>query len=490
MNALALIVGNSKYPNQELRNPENDATDFADILSRLGFKTNLKINIDQESLNKAIDSFGKQLDYYDIGLFYFAGHGIQIDGENFLTVINTNFESETTVQYSSITLNKILTYMERAQNKTNIIILDACRDNPFEKSWTRSIAQNGLAPMYAPKGSIIAYATSPGQKASDGSGRNGLYTSALLKHILDENITIEEFFKRVRNSVYAFSNGKQTSWEHTSLTGTFIFNSGQLIHSKDTPYASYAIIESDIELDSTVDIDKIIIALKSYNWYKQNPAINSIDNLKFNSIDKNKLFVLGRNILQAADGNSGSAVNFMENLDAKIRQFTSKTGDCSLLDGILFEMYFNSNGIFRPQIKGSDYLDKLASIAQAGTNQKSFDFIQHQLIKVGNPLFFILGKDTLSISFDIVLKKEDNDYILIDIKFEGEDVLVADNNNPYFSDTYTSYDYIYYENLKYKISEMSGVPLKYLSINTNYHLDNDDRVRLPIGFVIRKQIHF
>ena len=409
MNALALIIGNSRYPQNELKNPENDAVDFSEILTRLGFLTILHVNIDQDSLNKEIDSFGKELENYDIGLFYFAGHGIQIEGENFLTVVNTNFESETSVQYSSITLNKILTFMERAQNKTNIIILDACRDNPFEKQWTRSISQSGLAPMYAPKGTLIAYATSPGQRAKDGVGRNGLYTSALLKHILDENITVEEFFKRVRNSVFAFSSGKQTSWEHTSLTGTFVFNSGQLVHSINTPYSSSVIADADIRLNSEDKFDKILIALKSHNWYIQNPAIQSISKLNPAEIDNNKLFLLGRNILQSADGYSSEAIDFVNNLEKKLRVFSIDSQN-HVLNGILFEMYFDSKGKFRSEgIKGIRFIDNIIELANLSEFENSFLFIQSQIKNIGNPLFYVPSNNRQTISFDVIFEKLKNE---------------------------------------------------------------------------------
>jgi Caspase domain len=493
MNALALIIGNSKYPDNELKNPENDAVDFSVILTRLGFTTILHVNIDQENLNKEIDSFGKDLENYDIGLFYFAGHGMQIEGENFLTVVNTNFESETSVQYSSITLNKILTFMERAQNKTNIIILDACRDNPFEKQWTRSISQSGLAPIYAPKGTLIAYATSPGQRAKDGIGRNGLYTSALLKHILDENITVEEFFKRVRNSVFAFSSGKQTSWEHTSLTGTFLFNSGQLIHSVDTPYSSNVIADVDIKLNYDNNFDKILIALKSHNWYIQNPAIKSISKLNPNEIDNNKLFLLGRNVLQSADGCSSEAIDYVHNLEKNLPIFNINSQN-HVLNGILFEMYFDNNGKFRNKgIKGIRFINNIIELAKLQAFENSFLFIQSQIKKIGNPLFYIPSNNSQTISFDVVydkvkneLSKEDEFYIK-NIKYEGQDVLIPDPKNPYFSEnSMIYYDHLIYKNLKEKISQLTGVPDNLITINTNFEMNEDSKIKFPFGYQIKK----
>jgi hypothetical protein len=490
MKALAIIIGNSEYENNLLDNPVNDAVDFADVLKRLGFDVILKTNIDQQSLNIAIDSFGKSLNDFDIGLFYFAGHGVQIEGENFLAVTNTNFESETSVQYSSLTLNKVLTYMERAENKTNIVILDACRDNPYEKSWDRSIAKKGLAPMYAPKGTLIAYATSPGQRAKDGIGRNGLYTSALLKHILDENISIEEFFKRVRNSVYAFSNGKQTTWEHTSLTGNFVFNSGQLIHSLETPYSPTVIRDTEAVIEGGTVIDEILLGLKTYNWYKQNPAIDRIYNTDLSNVDKDKQFLLGRNILQSAIGSSGSAISFMENLDENIRKYSVDNNN-HILNGILFEIYFNSEGKFRNKNLKSYYLQDLMALEKIAEYRESFVFIRNQLLPYDKYLFFIPGKHSESITFDIVFEKKQNaevcEYFVKDIVFEGEPILKIDKRNAFFGDDETIYyEPFYFLGLPNRIAELSGIPLKFIRLNTNEELQDKSMIKFPLGHYISK----
>lgn len=387
MKGLALIIGNSNYeqPENRLKNPVNDARDFSDKLKKLGYIVRCLTDGTQQKMDEEIVKFGNDLDNFDIGIFYFAGHGMQINGDNYITATNTTFESEISAKFSSIVLNKVLAYMDKAKNDTNILILDACRDNPFERSWNRSLSNQGLAPMFAPKGTLIAYATSPGEKASDGMGNNGLYTSALLKHIEDRNITIEEFFKRVRNSVYAFSNGKQTSWEHTSLTGTFIFNSGSLNHSVNSKYSDDVIADKNFKLNGSV-ISNIIRELKTYNWYKQSPAISSIEHLNPATLDKNELFLLGRNFLQTAHGGENQANYFIDNLDSFVSKF-SNNNENPFLDGILFEIYFDSNGIFRDDsLKDSD-LNKIIELSKNPTYKTSFDFIDEQLSPFIEDLF-------------------------------------------------------------------------------------------------------
>ena len=221
---LALIIGNGLYEyGGILANPENDATDMASVLEHLGFEVIKYENTDQSTLKRAIDEFGYRLKLYDAGLFFYAGHGIQAKGQNYLIPVDAHIQNESDVEFTCVDAGRILTRMEDANNRINIIILDACRDNPFERSWTRSTHGRGLAKMDAPKGSIIAYATEPGNTASDGSGRNGLYTEALLEEMQTPGIIIEKVFRQARTRVLEQSGEKQTPWESTSLTGDFYF---------------------------------------------------------------------------------------------------------------------------------------------------------------------------------------------------------------------------------------------------------------------------
>ena len=222
---LALLIGNGAYPDAPLTNPVNDARKMAAALKRLGFEVIVHENVGQKEMKRAIDKFGHALKGYDAGLFFYSGHGIQVNGENYLMPVDANPASENDVEYDCVNAGRILGKMEDAENKTNIIILDACRNNPFERSWTRSAKGKGLAFMNAPSGSLIAYATSPGNVAFDMSeSSNSPYTAALLQHIETPNITISEMFQRVRSAVMRETNDEQIPWESTSLTGNFYFN--------------------------------------------------------------------------------------------------------------------------------------------------------------------------------------------------------------------------------------------------------------------------
>ena len=218
----ALIIGNANYESAPLKNPVNDARDIADTLKNLGFSVTLKTDANQRSMERAIRDFGNDLRRGGVGLFYFAGHGVQVRGNNYLVPIAADIESEGDVKYETVDAGLVLAKMEDAANGLNIIILDACRNNPFSRSF-RS-AERGLARMDAPTGSILAFSTAPGSVAADGTGRNGLYTSVLLKHIDTTGIDLPHLFMRVRKDVVKETNRKQVPWESSSLIGDFYFS--------------------------------------------------------------------------------------------------------------------------------------------------------------------------------------------------------------------------------------------------------------------------
>jgi hypothetical protein len=223
---LALVIGNASYQGaNKLTNPVNDANDMEVALKKLGFEVLHFTNLDNKGMRQAINNFGEKLRDYQVGLFYYAGHGVQNNGNNYLVPIDAQPESKNEIEYECIDANRILTKMEDARTRTNIVVLDACRNNPLDRSWSRGNDKDntGLASMNAPMGSVIAYATSPGRTAADGNGRNGLYTAALLKALQTPNQTIIQLFQQVRSEVLKQSNNKQLPWESTSLTGDFYF---------------------------------------------------------------------------------------------------------------------------------------------------------------------------------------------------------------------------------------------------------------------------
>ncbi len=219
---VALVIGNSNYDAGPLLNPGNDARAMAKALRETGFEVMEYIDLqDQADMKKAIREFGRKIQNGGVGLFYYAGHGIQVNGKNYLIPTKAQIYAEEEVEYESVDVGFVMAQMEIARNRMNIIILDACRNNPFARSW-RSAA-SGLAFINAPTGTLIAYSTAPGSVASDGTGANGLYTEMLLKQIRRKGLKIEDVFKNVRSEVLERSNRMQTPWESSSLVGDFYF---------------------------------------------------------------------------------------------------------------------------------------------------------------------------------------------------------------------------------------------------------------------------
>lgn len=218
----ALVIGNSKYAHAPLVNPANDARSIAQSLRDSGFTVTEVIDQNRDQMKSAVRAFGDLLHTSkQPGVFYFAGHAVQSEWRNYLLPINQNFANAQDVRNNAVDITELTRSFQSAKNGTNIIILDACRDNPFAAA---NQIPKGLTQMEAPANTFLAYATAPGQTARDaGSGSNGLYTEHLLKEIVKEGVKIEDVFKRVRLNVRLASNGEQIPWENTSLEEDFFF---------------------------------------------------------------------------------------------------------------------------------------------------------------------------------------------------------------------------------------------------------------------------
>ena len=218
---IALVIGNSNYSITPLVNPVNDARAMSRVLMAAGFKVEKYEDLGQKAMKKAIANFGRKLPRYDIALFYYAGHGVQVKGRNYLIPVDVKIEYESDIEIETVDLAMVLSKMGKSKHQTNLVILDACRNNPFTSN-VRSLSQ-GLAFTNAPSGTLIAYATAPGDTAADGDGDNGVYTKFLIKHILTPGKKIEDMFKQVRVDVQKETQDLQTPWESSSLEGDFYF---------------------------------------------------------------------------------------------------------------------------------------------------------------------------------------------------------------------------------------------------------------------------
>jgi hypothetical protein len=222
---VALVIGNAKYKEvAELANPVNDATDMAKALEKLGFEVTLLTNLkNKEAMQNAINNFRSQLRQGGVGLFYYAGHGVQVGGTNYLIPIGESLDYEANTPHRTLSLNEVVALMEEAKTQVNIIIIDACRNNPWYRRWhdPRSTSSNGLAAVGTPpRGTIIAYATKPGSVAKDGIGqRNSPFTSALLQYIQTPNLDVRFMFGNVIESVIKITKEEQEPWTEGNLRG-------------------------------------------------------------------------------------------------------------------------------------------------------------------------------------------------------------------------------------------------------------------------------
>jgi len=219
---VALLIGNNQYAAMPLRNAANDAKDLGEALKELGFKVIVRENTSRRDMIEAIREFGQALEGANTAVFFYAGHAMQFKDRNYLIPIDAAMGSEEDVTFFSVEIGQIFDRMDRARTRFNVIILDACRDNPFAASFRLTSA--GLAQMSSPSGTLIAYATSPGSVAADGYGRNGIYTKHILQNIKMPDLPVEIMFKRVREGVERETRKLQTPWDSSSLKGDFAFN--------------------------------------------------------------------------------------------------------------------------------------------------------------------------------------------------------------------------------------------------------------------------
>jgi hypothetical protein len=230
---VALVMGNAAYTAGPLANPVNDARAMRARLDELGFEVMYREDADRATMEEAVRDFVARIRGGAVALFYYAGHGVQVAGRNYLIPVDVTLRADYEVRYKALDAGYLLDAMESTGNRMNVVILDACRDNPFARS-QRSV-RSGLAQMTAPAGSLIAYATAPGATAADGDGSNGVYTKHLLDAMTAPGLPVEQVFKRVRRDVMAETGGRQVPWESSSLVGNFTF-----VAADDAPAASPA----------------------------------------------------------------------------------------------------------------------------------------------------------------------------------------------------------------------------------------------------------
>jgi len=232
---VALVIGNAAYANVgSLTNPVNDAREMSSALRELGFKVIEGYNLTSATMRSKIAEFGSALPGAGVSLLYYAGHGMQVSGKNYLVPVDARLERPSSLGVEAIEVNTVISDME-AEKRINLVFLDACRDNPLSRNLARSMGTGrstsvgqGLAQLNAGIGTLITFATSPDTIALDGgtTGRNSPFTQAMLRYIRTPGLEVRSMLTRVRADVIRATNEQQVPWDHSSLTGDFYFKPG------------------------------------------------------------------------------------------------------------------------------------------------------------------------------------------------------------------------------------------------------------------------
>lgn len=411
MKRFALCIGNNDYEFLGgLSCAVNDASCVAEKLSSLGFDVELRTNLKRDELCTVIVSISDKLELYDAVLLYYAGHGFQLDnGENVLVPIDFNpYDEPKTASYRSFPIEDLMKLLDVDVTKTKIIILDACRSE-LKIRGTRK----DFAPIVAPQGSIIAFSTSPGQTSAENQ-EHGLYTEALLKNIDLPRKSIESVFKRVRTELAQKTNGMQIPWEHTSLIGEFYINPDTIYSG--TAYSSDAYADKNFLFSRDSKIGEVVKDLKSYNYYTQRDAISKLKSIEYIDMSADELFVLGRNIYQAACGGCWDCQSFIMNLSNN--KNVPEQAKVHIINGMLYEIYYDSEGTIRNNFK-ADYSVEVICLAETEKFYGCCEFINSKLVKDEDKIFYLPGQNE---KLDVIvrLKRVEQGIAVVDIEIKGE----------------------------------------------------------------------
>lgn len=292
---VALVIGNSAYMHGgSLKNPVNDAHAMAKKLRSLGFDVVERQNIKAREYGGALREFRSKLKPGSVAVFFYAGHGLQVNGKNYFPAVDADIQGEEDVPNQSLDLGHLFSTLDQSKTRLNLVFLDACRNNPYASAF-RSVSTGGLAKVEAPSGSLISYATRPGSVASDGTGSHGLYTSQLLDHLDEPNLSIEQLHKRVVSGVKQASRGMQEPWMEGSIEGEFSFRTVVEVPPAQLPVAQPVMYAPARDDDGALWSDtKLAGTLEAYEWYLERfpqglrAGLARIEIQKFRSVDERR----------------------------------------------------------------------------------------------------------------------------------------------------------------------------------------------------------
>jgi len=374
---VALVIGNSDYKVSPLRNPTNDATDVAQVLSEeLGFDTTLVIDADQAGIRRAIRDFSQNIKTADVRLFYYAGHGVSIDGVNYMIPIGASISNEDEVQWEAVDTSLVLSSLEKYNTGANVMILDACRDNPLPRS-TRS-GSRGLAELDAPIGSLILYATAPGEVALDGLGRNGTFTKHLLRSLAAPNLHIGDLALDVRVAVMQETDNQQVPWSESSLTRRIYLagKTGESVVEQQLDESTVALIDVETRTEEVLEAVKEQPVTATASASSEALAYDETDNTQGYEASIIDAYLsaaeAGDAIAQASVGYIYDVGRSVTENDAEAYRWYSRAVDQAQLDAMvnLAGLYLRGDGVERDADK-SYLLNSTAAHAGHATAQRN-----------------------------------------------------------------------------------------------------------------------
>lgn len=300
---VALVIGNSAYVKSSvLANPANDAAEMARALTEAGFEVIAGLDLDKRAFDMKVRDFARALNNADVALFFYAGHALQVSGRNYLVPVDASMDRERDLDFETVGVDFILRQMEiDRENKTNLVFLDACRDNPLARNLARSMGtrsasiSQGLAQVQTGVGTFISYSTQPGNVALDGSGANSPFTTALVKGLREPGRNLTSVMIDVRKDVLAVTGGKQVPWDHSSLTGDFYFHLASapgLMVKPDAPATSDVqrrLEELERELQRRADqTGKVVELAQSKERLRQLTEANQDDQRKIFDVQRDR----------------------------------------------------------------------------------------------------------------------------------------------------------------------------------------------------------
>lgn len=411
----ALVIGNGAYADGPLANAVNDAKDVTSTLRDIGFQVTLVLDADKRTIDEAVEAFSRRLGAGEIGLFYFSGHGVQVEGENYLVPINARLNRQGDAQYDAVPLGKVINAVEVTSATAKIIILDACRNNPFYRRWrtTRGGASRGLAaPVNSGSGTFIAFSTAPGKEARDWleNSSNSPFTASLLLHLRTPNLEVGQLFRRVRRDVVQATGSEQTPWVSEALVGEVYLNPQSPISAlAEKPELPNPAPARPRQETAPVQPDQGASRSLRYSLQGHSKAVNAVafspDGLRIvsGSFDNTlRLWdaVNGQSIGSPLEAHTDPVLAVAVSHDGKYIISGSLDGTIRIWDG-------NNGRVLGPAFKG--HSQSVGSLAFKPNGRQFASGSAHNLVKMGGELlFWDIANSTPYIS----LPKEHEDGIL------------------------------------------------------------------------------